>query len=131
MVFSQNQINDLVLNNMKKLNEITLWSTGDGRFGSKLLQNSRETLKSLHLSEMYYIKCISEDTFPKLSKLNFSSDELPEFQKYFPKVLKNIEFLEQVQIMTTGRDSRVCRHVCQKYEKHCLIATNHAVQFGG
>jgi len=117
---NKNIIIPLVLNNMKKLNEITLWGNAEESFVHDLLQNSHETLKYLFLQRLFYIPDI---TFPQLAEFQLSTSEehtlLPEFQNCFPKILKHTPCLETVRLYECDSIS-ITQYALNNYESHCM-----------
>jgi len=129
---NQNAIMNLVLNNMKKLHEIAILENAEESFVLQLLQNSRETLKCVYLPQM---SCIPDATFPNVTKLKLPIGEdgilLPEFQEFFPKVLKNMEFVEQIELyLPYSSHLPVCQYLREKYEKHFITANAYNVHHG-
>jgi len=127
----KNKIFPLVLNNMKKLNEIIFSTDGEDlveqfdSFAFQMLQNSNETLQTLRIPKF----SIPDISFHKLTNLRLriaeNSIALHEFQKCFPKALKNMENLKTVELdLWEPSCLPVCQHICENYGKHCISAAN-------
>jgi len=120
----------LIINNMKKLNAIAIFERSiETSFVFPLLQNSQETLKRLNVSKF----SIPDIVFPKLTTIAMRIGEddtsVFEVQTYFPKVLKNVEFLENVNLYLHYEGTlSVCQYICKNYQKHCIMADYDAVQ---
>jgi len=126
---NKNKIFPLVLNNMKKLNEITIYTDGKdlGQFACfafQMLQNSNETLRTLRIPRFV----IPDICFPKLTNLHLRIGDnnilLREFQNCFPKALKNMENLKTVHLELYELGFLpLCQHICENYSKHCISAS--------
>jgi len=126
---NENKIFPLVVNNMKKLNEIIFATDGEeiceqfDSFAFQILQNSNKTLRTLNIPKFV----IPDISFPKLTNLHLRIGEnnilLHEFQNYFPKTLKNMENLKTVELdLWKPGCLPVCQHICENYDKHCISA---------
>jgi hypothetical protein len=124
---SENEIWHLIVNNMKKLNEIHADSDSvEENIGSyifQIFQNSNETLRSVFLSKLF----IPDIAFPNITKLNLCFGEnilLHEFQNCFSKALKNMENLETIELdLDTPGCFPVCQHIGENYGKYCISAS--------
>ena len=126
---NQNEIFPLVLNNMKKLNEIMFFSENASllkdfdSFAFQMLQNSHETLLVLSIPKFV----IPDIDYPKLRKLDLWVGEdyilLQEFQTCFPQSLKNMENLEVITLCLYSCWESVGEYICENYSKHCISSS--------
>jgi len=73
---------------------------------------------------MYYIPDIC---FPNLTILSLHLGDkhilLPEFKEHFPKMLKNMVFIEQIELWLRMENYLpVCQYVAKHYGKYCITA---------
>jgi hypothetical protein len=128
---NEKQIFALVLQNMKKLNEITFdpecEELGEefNSFAFKLLQNSHTTLRTLDVPKFV----IPDIHFPNLTNLDLSIGlnhiSLQEFKMSFSKVLQNMENLETVGVgLLANSWYDVGEYICDNYANHCISASD-------
>jgi hypothetical protein len=127
----------LILNSMKKLNEIRFYGTNNKdpaqmSFMSKIIETSQQTLQILTFPTLILV---SKMSFPKLKIVTFrirkERNSLNDFQTHFPNALQNMENLETVELELHGTlyDSSgndVCEYIAQNYAKHCISMNGRA-----
>lgn len=137
------KILSIILNSMKKLNAIKFdkryCRDGESESGYcndheeefdsflfQILQNSRGTLRTLHLPK--FIVLPDDLFFPNLTELTLCGTDIffqsQNFQINFPKILKIMSNLENVFLDLGGRDSNnVYKYIFENYARHCISAT--------
>ena len=125
-IFESEQVRTLLLNNVSKLNEISLSVSSEVKqflplFIQTFYQNSSVTVKKIY----HYGKYLPDLQFPKTTVLSLmlSYHTNTTFIQTFSNAMENIENLELIQVSVSKTNDDIFKFITENFSKHYMFCS--------